>query len=167
MSQPADSLESLKEGLLIDKWSLDEELIRQPSMYWNISDIVVKSINLRDTHKNLIDEAISEVDALIRAEALASGDKLTETALKARVDASPRIVKMRRNYLELKLQADAYAALKEAYAQRAYVLKDLVALYTSGYFQTSSVQGSKHSLDDKKAEVIKKKAGELRRERGG
>lgn len=160
-------LQSLKKGLLIDKYDLDEELVSQPSQYWKVSDLVAKAINLRDTQKNLIDETSSEIDASIRVQALESGEKLTETALKIRVDASPKLMKLRRAYLQLKLEADEYAALKEAYAQRAYVLKDLVSLFTSGYFQTSSVQGTQGSLSDATAEIVKKKQGELRRGKGG
>lgn len=130
------NLNELKKTLSIDKYALDEELIRQPSLFFDVSEAYVEALALRDTKK----EELATVDAELDAEVRLGNEKITEAKVKSLVQAHPKHEEAFISFNEAKLQADRLGALKEAFSTRAYLLRDLVQLYTVGYFQDASVK---------------------------
>ena len=153
----------LKTALFIDKNDLDEELIRQPSLFWNVGNLLTLAVSQRDGCKNQIEEATAELDSQFRRQAQEAEEKITETAIRSKIEASVLMQKLKTNYLALKLEADQLQVLREAFTQRAYVLKDLVSLYVAGYFAQASAGAPRRQALDDVAAVNKQQAGKIRR----
>lgn len=124
--------------LSIDKSSLDDEVIRQPSLFFEVSEAYVEAAAERDYAKEDLANIDAVLDSSIRKKL--SDKKPTEGAVKGLVQCSEEHSKAMRVYLEAKQLADKFAVLKDAFQQRSYMLRDLVSLHTSNYFQDSSVK---------------------------
>lgn len=124
--------------LEIEKSTLDDEIVRQPSLFFEVSEAFALAAAERDVLK----DSIATIDANLDAEVRASfGDaKVTEAMVKSKVQANPEHEKAFTNWLTAKEQADLLGALKEAFQQRSYMLRDLVSLYTANYFEQSAIK---------------------------
>lgn len=129
-------IEEFRKTLELDKHSLDEELVQQPSLYFRISEAYVELAAIRDTKK----EALETVDAKLDAGFRISNDKLTEPKIKNMIQAHTDHQEAFIAYNEAKKAADLMAGLKEAFHIRGYMLRDLVSLYSTGYYQADSVK---------------------------
>lgn len=130
-----------KADLQIDKNALDEELLRQPQLFFEASEAYANTVSLRDEAKeklNLVDASLSKK---IRMSWDEDKEKIAEWKVTERIRHKGRHKRARHRYLVLKQQADIALALKEAFQQRSYVLKDLASLWVAGYYTTASVRG--------------------------
>jgi hypothetical protein len=66
--------------------------------------------------------------------------------------------------MSLTNQAAQYGALKEAFMQRSYVLKDLTQLYSANYYG-ANVESAKGDMRDHKAARVRREQTKMRRER--
>ena len=130
--------EELAQNLRIDKHSLDDEVIQQPSLFYEVSEQYIRAAAERDQLK----EELANVDAKLDAEVRSTlGDvKATEGKIKSRVQIDPKHAAAFDAWLVAKEQADRLGVLKDAFQQRSYMLRDLVALNTSNYFEETSVR---------------------------
>ena len=64
--------------------------------------------------------------------------KVTEALVVRRIDLDNDVKEFKLKYLAAKEQLGKWAAIKEAYVQRSYALKDLVALHVTGMHETSA-----------------------------
>jgi len=169
------TLEELQHGLRIDKHDMDTCLIQQPQLFYRVSDLYARATADRDSYKVDIETAEAELFSQFRRQLLdeeeqdvednkKKGSRVTDTAIKSKVAASKRMIDLHRKYLNAKERADSLAALKEAYQQRSYVLKDLVALYVSNYFTTESGGKARNAAKDNSADRNREAAGRLNRE---
>jgi hypothetical protein len=127
----------LQNCLPIDKLNLDEELIKQPVLFYQISDEYARLCQLRDTKKEILADVDAELDSQLR---MNNSEKLTENKIKNMVQMHPAHKEAFIAFNEAKYQADRVAAIKEAFHTRAYMLRDLVQLFITGYFQDDSVK---------------------------
>src|SRR5229473_1296415 len=119
-------LAELKQHLAIDKSMLDDEVIRQPVLFYTISEALTEALAKRDGAKETLAFVDAEVDNACRKK-LSKGDiKITEKMVQNYVQCSHEHGKAFDNYLEAKTNADKLLALKEAFQQRSYMLRDLV-----------------------------------------
>lgn len=127
--------------LKIDKDALDDELVKQPGMFLRVAEEYARAVSARDGLKEAVDvvRAKSELDVRRRLEE--DGAKVTESIVKATLELEKSYRRAVDAFLAAKEVADLAAAAKDAFAQRAYVLKDLCSLYVAGYFSTSAVKG--------------------------
>jgi hypothetical protein len=127
-------LEQLKQSLLIDRNDLDTALIQQPDLYHQVSEQYAKSISLRDRAKAELEEEAALIDFATRQHAAENDLRITETVVanSIKVDASYR--KAQQKYLDLREQTDQWEGLLKSYEQRSYALKELVNLFTAGYW---------------------------------
>lgn len=121
------SLDSLREGLEIDKLDLDEVLISQPELYYHAADRHVECTSKRDSLKLDLSELEAEIDKLVREKAAEDGEKITEATVRSRVITSPKVSKLNRDLLAAQEDVARWAALKDAYVQRQKILGDLVS----------------------------------------
>ena len=127
-----------REYLKIDKGTLDDEIVRQPSLFFEVSEAYAEAAATRDGFKDQLATVDAELDAKIRAEL---GDaKVTESMVKGKVQTAPEHEKAFTDWLVAKERSDQYGALKEAFQQRSYMLRDLVSLYTANYFEQSAIK---------------------------
>ena len=127
------------EYLKINKHNLDEEIVRQAELFGEIGDAYVDAAAQRDAAKEALACVDAELDGDIRSNA---GDiKITETMVKNEVILHPKHIKAFDAWLDAKLIADKFGVVKEAFAQRQYMLRELAGLYQSNYYQDKAIKG--------------------------
>jgi len=152
-----------KEQIRIDKNALDDALISQPMTFMAVSGEYANAISVRDAAK----EAVTVARASSYFEERELLEKPTEALVSAKVDLSRKYRKAVRVYLEAKLAADEWFAAKEAWQQRAFVLKDLASLYIAGYFSDASVRGpDSRGVQREQYEEDRKVLADARRKKG-
>lgn len=139
MRQPVD-IDEFQKYLIIDKNSLDEELEKQPILLFEICRATSEAISLRDSEKQRLEVIDASINEDLRQEAFRTNTKITEAKLAAAVLLDHRHTQTYADYSEARKEADLWIALKEAFIQKGFALRELVELYLSGYFATSSVK---------------------------
>ena len=133
-------IEKAEALLRIDKDELDREVMQQPEIFYNVAKELVMAISLRDASSDKLDLVDAEIDADIRAN---STEKLTEAKIKQMIIRDEEHIKASEDYLLSKNLVDRWAILKEAFVQRATMLRELASLTIAGFVVTSTVgQGS-------------------------
>lgn len=125
----------------IDRDDLDSELERQPELYGKVALDHALVISRRDELEADWKDVRSTAEINIREQAAENGEKITEARVRAEVDSSKDVKEARKRFMQAKASVDRLAALKDAYSQRAFILKDLCNLWIAGYYTTSSVKG--------------------------
>ena len=137
------NLNELKNHLIINAQNLDDELIKQPSLFYMIGESYVEAIAIRDTK----DEELSAIDAELDAQIRLSNDsKLTEPKIKNMVKLHPKHQEAFVAYNEAKLMSDRLGAMKEAFHQRGSMLKELAQLAISNLYETASSSSSPRAI---------------------
>ena len=134
-------IDEYKAALAIDRFSLDTCIQEQVILFSEVSEEAVTAIARRDTAKKAVDETLAETSLLVRQDALDEGRKMTEGLVKETVAMQENVMNAQSAYLEAKTESDHWAALKEAYMQRSYMIREMGALYVAGYFAEITVKG--------------------------
>lgn len=130
--------DEFKEYLLINKHDLDEEIIQQPILLFEVAEACADAAILRDNLKERLATVDAQLDAEIREEL--EGGKVTESIVKNRIQVDSRHDKAFQEYANAKHRADVLSALKDAFASRGYLLRDLAALHNANYFESNAVK---------------------------
>ncbi len=128
--------------LKINKAALDDEVIQQPSLLFAVSEACAEATARRDKLKEQLATVDAELDFEIRESAVV---KFTDTAIKAQIQIHKDHTVAFKNYLAAKQQADVLSALKDAFQQRSYGIRDLCQLFIANYFEESSVRGNSNT----------------------
>lgn len=134
MDYDADDYKDLRDGLRIDRNSLDEECITQPHSFFHACEGFVLSSALRDKRKYDLEVVVADLDKDVREAMAAEGERITEALVKAQIFREQDHHRAQINYLSACREAERWEALKNAYRQRADMLRSLVQLHQSGYF---------------------------------
>ena len=137
------SLAELQESLAIDKSVLDDEVIRQPVLFYEISEQLTDAIAERDGAKENLAAVDAELDVEGRKKLSKASAKTTEKMFGNYVQTHPDHEDAFNKWLDAKTRADKLLALKEAFSQRSYMLRDLVSLYSANYYEDASIKPSK------------------------
>lgn len=133
------SIEQLRALLVIDKHNLDEELIRQPQLYDEAARGAARAASIAAKKKLERNETEAKRATSMRNAATKKGQKITEAQVNKDLPKDPEFIKASLAYIAAEEDAGMWAALKDAFAQRSYALKDLVQLYLGGFFQADRV----------------------------
>ena len=125
-----NDLEYYKQKLIIDKNNLDDCIIEQPALFQQVSSIYTQRLAERDYAY----EQYKKEYARLFVEYKNSGEKLTDKLVDSMILTSPTYVEKRNEFLNKQQEANEWAALKEAYAQRNYMLKELSNLFSASYY---------------------------------
>lgn len=162
-SKPDETIEKLRGLLVIDKHSLDDEIERQPELFFEISEAAVLAAARRDFLK----EEISRIDAELHAKHTRrlekAGSKATVGAVDAAVKTDVKHTRAIERHISAKRKADLYQALKEAFSQRSYMLRDLASLAIAQYYERTSVSATNVAKDFKAHKNIERMADERKR----
>jgi hypothetical protein len=140
-------------------------LVEQADIFYRVSKQFALAVSLRDQKKLERDEAIAQADDYLRRKADTAGTKVTEEGLKKAIQLDKEVSELLREVISLNTQVERWSALKEAFIQRSYAVKDMVALYSAGYWTTASMAATGNDSMNARADRLREKAGELRRER--
>lgn len=152
------SYQELRDGLQIDKHRLDAAIAMQPTLYQIVGEQVALALSRADAAY----ENVKVVDARLALSIREGGEKLTEAAVSAKVLATPEHTAAVQASNDARRIHGEWVSLKEAYAQRAYALRDMVSLFTSSYFQNSSVAATNEQSKEMRAAVIRAAQGDMR-----
>lgn len=155
-------LEHWKQFLQIDKNDLDLCLVEQPEVYYHVSEELVKANAHRDAAKLELEELQAQKDKEIRENALKLEEKLTETAIQNKLRTLPVIKEAQADFLEKRQTADQWSALKEAFSQRSFMLRELVALVIAQRHDLAMEGGSGQARGNL-ATSNREEAGKIRR----
>ncbi len=153
----------LSDNLRIDEHDLDNECMAQPQRFNDAAQESARAASRRDEAKDVLKTVEAEVEFDIRKKAEASGEKLTEPAVKAKVQLSARRQVAFKAYLEASLDADKWEALKESFKDRSFMVRELAGLWLAGYYAKNSVEGVSKQRDDVEYEARKKALADKRR----
>lgn len=159
-----DPLDHYKQYLVIDKHDLDSCLVEQPGCFYHVAQGLAFATAERDAAKLEMEEIQAKLDQELRAEAVRKDEKLTESAIQNKLRMLPKVQDAQRKFLDLRKDAEQWLALKEAFSQRSYMLKELVALYIAQRHDHAMEAGSGQARASL-AEENRKAAGDARRER--
>lgn len=162
-----ETIEDLETGLSIDEHALDEALIAQPEFFYRVSKKLALTVSRRDAAKQALAEEEAKCDGQFREDAAREKEKLTETEVKNLIRLDKDVIKATETLNSLNREVGLLTALKEAYQQRSYVLKDLTSLHIANYYtNTDGAQSSSRAaLRDHTAQLAREGMNRARRSR--
>jgi len=126
--------ELLREKLKIDKDNLDFEIIAQPELYYEAANACAMAGSVRDRAYENAKQVDAQLYLEVRSEIESAGKKATETMIENFVQNHIAHKEAKGVWAEAKAEADTLAALRDAFQQRGYMLRDLVQLIVTGYY---------------------------------
>lgn len=134
----------LEKGLVIDKNALDEAIEQQPDLYYRVSKELALLISRRDYAKQELEETEASVKNDIRESAALDKAKVSVAEVDAMCVLDREVKKAARELLKLNRDVGLLTALKDAFNQRSYALKDLAALHIANYYSDISGRTDRH-----------------------
>lgn len=154
----------LHDALRIDLEELDECLIQQPSLYQEVAEGHALKISERDQAHEACKVTDADLSLDLRKELEEeTGKKPTEAQLSSEIQIHEDHAKAHTAYLTLKREADYWHSLREAYHQRAYILRDLAQLMIAGYSASDAVSGGAGDVKEKRAGSVRQKVAAKKR----
>lgn len=162
-NKPTTMIDSLEGALSINENELDEACAAQPECFYRVAKEYAVAVSKRDLAKQCLAEISAEVDTQLRHEAEKTKERITEEQIKSRKALDDDVVEAQRILLELNTKVGEWSALKEAFEQRSYALKDMVSLWLGNYYGDRPTQQAGRQLRDEAAERVKLVRRERRR----
>lgn len=159
------NIDEFRKYLQIDRSSLDDEVMRQASLLFTVSEAVVEATAKRDALKEHLATAEAKLDQEFRTRFADSGDKYTEGQIKSLILTEKSRCLTNKNFLTAKAEVDLLVALKESFHQRGYMIRDLVSLYNANYYQNDAVRATS-KMGDAVYDQRRARLAEGRRNRG-
>lgn len=156
------TLEKAEELLQIDKNALDTICQEQPELFYRISEKFVEALSERDAAKDLLTKTEAGESLDIRIALEKNGEKVTEGKVSQMVQDSTNYQAAQSVYLKAKNRMEIWCAVKDAFLQRAQMIKILCDLHGQGYFSTASV--SSKSVQEREYASVREKIANLRKE---
>jgi hypothetical protein len=158
--------DEFKSALRIDEDALDKALIEQPVLFHEVAEQSTMAGSKKDAEKLLLEEIRAKTDYRIRKRH--TGDKkLSEPQIANMIAIDADYVNASSDFLAAKERSEKWYALKEAYEQRGYALKELVSLYATGYFGEVTGRVARGDARERQAEEVRGRIrrGEFKREK--
>jgi len=161
-----------KDLLLIDKNNLDQHLQEQAEIFYRIADALAQAQSVRDKAKEYIAITDAQLNLQFRKDLEEDGIKVTDAKINAMVQDDEEHQTSFNEYMDTKEQADKLSAMREAWMQRSYMLRELVGLFISGYFADQTLKGGSPEAREMKAaadraEIHRKRKRTGEKERAG
>lgn len=152
------TIESLRKLLEIDKYEIDEEIVRQPQLFFEIGEAAVKAAAERDFAKDELKRIDAELYGTLRRKLEKGSGKATEGQVTNAVLTDKQHIRAVKRYIRANEKSDLLQALKEAFNQRSYMLRDLASLYVANYYEKSSMTSETDVRDVKAKKNIDRMA---------
>jgi hypothetical protein len=121
------SVTQFRSRLRIDRADLDGCLMEQPELYYHVAEAHAFAVARRDRCKVDYEEAVAKHDDRIRSKAADEGERMTDTRTAHRIALVPEVQSLQRQWIESRAEVESLLALKEAFQQRSFMLRELVA----------------------------------------
>lgn len=160
MPEASEVIKRLQRCLKIDLNGLDECLVEQPQVFFEIAEEVAYAISRRDGFAAEIKEQRAIRREQLRQDILDSGGKPTEKALDALTDSDKVVLEVQTDARAAAQDVGRLEALREAFRQRSHALRDLVQLHLAGHY------GNRNSeYDDAREKIAEKRRSRTRIDR--
>src|SRR3990172_5573548 len=164
-TEHVEFIEEHEDGLQIDEHGLEDALQIQVTSYYAVSKQLSLEVSRRDAAKQYLKSVEARVDSKIRRKAKDDGEKITEPGVEARRISDEEVLAAPPILMDAEARVRDITALKDAYTQRSYVLKDMVSLWISNYYGGSEDERANRTVRNSKAETTKQATRErLRRQ---
>lgn len=140
-----DNLQSfmtqVSEQVMIDRHALDDAVMWQAEAMARIGNCLAIIKSQRDDAKDYIKEVEARLDEDMRIDMAKNGQKVTETQVKAAIIRSREYQDAKRRHQYLSRDAERLGNLKDTYADRSWMVREMVTLDRSGYFADRAGRG--------------------------
>lgn len=165
-------LPELEKGLRIDEHDLDQALLQQPDLFYRVAKAYAILASRKDAAKQgvLEAEAIADLEVRTAHEKKSRRDEdakkkqPTAQQVAAEVRLSSGVRRAIDDMLAISSAAAQYGALKEAYEQRSYALKELCNLASENSYSNRSY-GPREDALNRRAEANRAAMADARRRR--
>ena len=158
-----DDLRELEAALRIDEHALEKALRDQPVMFYRVANAYALEISRRDAAKQALQDAEAEADLNARDRARRADQKITEGEIRATIQTDGQVAQAQAALARRSERAAKLAALKEAFQQRSYALKDLAGLYVANYYTASEHNALPNAVRDRGATETRTRMNEVRK----
>ena len=160
-------VEQLKNLIKIDPDNLDASVLEQPVHYYEIAEHLVQAMSDRDQAEEDLKRIEAELNITKRQELEDDGIKVTEGRVNSEVLSDPKRIEAREKLLEQKRRVNQLTELKESMKQRAHMIRELVQLWVTNYYNDGDVQSPAVTEQQKEmfAEEARKRSSESRKNR--
>lgn len=132
----------LERHLRIDRDDLDTCLIEQPDRYYHVAMACAVAVSDREAAKLDLEDLSAKLDKDIRARAASREEKITEAKIQQEIKSDSDYQEQRALLAQIDARIGALQALKEAFSQRSFMLRELVALTVSERSARAGATGS-------------------------
>jgi len=136
------SPEEFRAKLIIDRHALDEAIAEQADLFYTVAERYALCRDQVENAKAELDGEDARLALAIRADAEKIGTKTTEGKIAEQVLASDVHTRIAAQLNRARLGADTWDALRDAFGQRASMLKLMADLYVSGYYSLTSTRST-------------------------
>jgi hypothetical protein len=123
-----------RDYLKIHKHALDDDLRRQPSLLFAVSDACEEALAERDKLKDQLAVCEAGLDASYRK----TLKDYTEGQIKGLIINDKARRQAHSAYHKARQTAGQLLALKDAFRERGYMLREMCSLYCANYYETNS-----------------------------
>lgn len=157
-------LDDYRKMLKIDRHNLDEELIQQASHFMGVAEAFALAVSKREFAKEEVNRVAARLYVRFRKNQ-AEGEKVTEAQINAKISKHEDHIAARDGYKQASEDADRWLALKEAFHQRSFMLRELARLYDAGYWQPNSSAGKSPRDHERDVQRTRKTLSDERKRR--
>jgi len=127
------NVEDVKRDVKINRFKLEEESEKQPSLYFYYANELAELKGKKDKMENKLNLILAEVELSIR-EKPPEKIKITESVIKSLVEKNKKVIEIKKRLAEIKEEIYVYSAVVSALEQRNSQLKVLKDLFLANYF---------------------------------
>lgn len=141
------TLEDVHDRTIINKDQLDEELVAQPQLVFDVGQRYCDAMSAKDSFENELKELIAKATSRIRIKLeKGSGGKITVAQVEAAVDADPEVVAARAKEIKLADRARRWDNSMDSIRARGYALHKLCDLNVT---HSTAIAGQSERIDRK------------------
>ena len=156
-------LDCYKEELKIDKYSLEEECVRQPDLYAKYAKFFAEAereVSLATLERNKV-EAELDKEIQLRHEIHGFPKPPAVETIKRWIKAQPKYLIAQQNIIEAQYKFSIIDGIKWSLQHRKMSLEQLVNLFLNNYYSDIPVKGAKEVRDQEATERYKKQVDML------
>lgn len=162
---PQTDYERYREKIRIDRDQLDMSVEEQAGIYLSVSEQYVKAVSERDALRDQLARKDAEIAGAVRQKAEQNKSRATEAMINDAVMLHNDHIQLSERLSLAKKEVDLWMSLRDAFDQRMRMLRELVTLYTTGYFSVAGTGKPRNTVHDALADSARQRLSEQRKSR--
>lgn len=157
--------ESFSRRIKIDREALDDAVQEQAEIFLRVCEFHVIATSQRDRMKADLDREDALIANKFRMTQMNSEVRVTDSMIKEHVATHPEHLRRVRELSEADSASDRWWILRSSFDMRAKMLRELVSLYTSGYYGANTAAAPRGRVGDALAEDARRRLADVRKEK--